>query len=222
MPEYLFVETYSYSPGETLSPFLDNARQVLENLGYAGKDVETWLSRVAWEPDGSGFGLSLEPSARLERVMVNSHALFAKPIVSGWTQQSIPQLQEAWVCLTLAFETQTEKQNLDTVNSFSTNYAQDHRYQPGVGKAMWSVMRHCAALFPQALVYFTDEGQEGESWEALLTSQSGIWEFDMALIHHSLAGHFASNSEQFAHIHLPEGVGFARTARWKTLPWEEE
>src|SRR5258708_13692826 len=95
MHEYLFVETYSYSPGETLSPFLDNARQVLENLGYAGKDVETWLSRVAWQPDGSGFGLALEPSARLKREMVNSHVLFAKPLVLEWHQRIITQHKPA-------------------------------------------------------------------------------------------------------------------------------
>lgn len=134
---------------------------------------------------------------------------------------SIPQLQAPWTCLTLAFETQTERQNLDTVSSFSPNFAQDHRYQPGVGKAMWSVICQCTALFPQALVYFTDEGQGLQAWAALLSSQSGIWEFDMALIPHSFAAHFASNSEEFAHIHLPEGVGFARTTRWNTLPWEE-
>jgi hypothetical protein len=221
MPEFLSVEAYSHYPGETLSPFIGDSRQLLENFGYAGKDVEAWLTQIAWEPDGSGFGSSLEPPAALEKVVVNGHTLFAKPIINGWAQESIPQLQEAWVNLTLAFETQTRRQNLDIVNSFSANYAQDHQYQPGVGKAVWSIMRRCTAIFPQTLVYFTNEAQTGESWNALLTGQEGIWEFEAALIPHSLVARFIPISDQFAHIYLPEEVGFARTTCWSVLPWEE-
>jgi hypothetical protein len=221
MPEYLSVEAYSSYPEETLSPFLDDSRQLLENLGYAGKDRETWLTQIAWESDGSGFVSSLEPLAVLEKVVVNGRALFAKPIVNGWTQETIPQLQEAWVCLTLAFETQTRRQNLDTVNSFSEDYSQNHRYQLGVGKGAWLMMHQCAAIFPQTLVYFTNELQTGKSWNALLTSQKGLWEFEVALIPHNFAARFTPIPDQFAHIHLPEGVGFARTSCWSILPWEE-
>jgi hypothetical protein len=27
--------------------------------------------------------------------------------------------------------------------------------------------------------------------------------------------------DTFAHVHVPEGMGFASTACWKRLPWEE-
>ncbi len=221
MPEYLSVEAYSHYSEETLSPFLNNARQLLEQLGYTGKDLEAWLTRIAWEQDGSGFGSTLEPSATLEQVVVNGHALYAKPIVFGRPQERLPQIQEAWVNLTLAFETQTSRQNLDTVSSFSATYAQDHRYQPGVGKAVWSIMRRCAVLFPHALVYFTNEAQTGESWDALLTGQEKIWGFEAALIPHALGARFIPIPDPFAHIRLPEAVGFACTARWSGLPWDE-
>ncbi|HEU5376952.1 MAG TPA: hypothetical protein VFV38_16095 [Ktedonobacteraceae bacterium] len=58
MPEYLPVETYRPYPEENLIPFLDASRRLLKTLGCAGKDVETWLVQIAWEPDGSGFGSS--------------------------------------------------------------------------------------------------------------------------------------------------------------------
>lgn len=221
MPEYLSIEIYSSYPEKILSPFLDDVRQMLEDLGYAGKDVECWLAQIAWEPDESGFSSSLEPSAMLEKVVVNDHTLITKPIVNGWTQETISQLQRAWVSLTLACETQTERQNLDTVDSFATNYSQQHQYQPGVGKAVWRIMRQCADLFPQSLVYFTNEAQTSQPWNALLTSQKEIWEFEAALIPRSFIAHFVPIPEQFAHIHLPGGVGFARTSCWSILPWEE-
>lgn len=221
MPEYLSVEAYSHYSEETLSPFLNNSRQLLEQLGYTGKDVEAWLTQIAWERDGSGFGSSLDPPVALEKVVVNGHALLAKPIVFGRSQERLPQIQAAWVNLTLAFETQTSRQNLDAVSSFSATYAQDHRYQPGVGKAVWLIMRQCAALFPHTLVYFTTEAQTGESWNALLTGQEKIWAFEVALIPHALGARFLSIPDHFAHIHLPEGVGFASIARWSVLPWDE-
>jgi hypothetical protein len=221
MPEYLSVETYSNYPRETLSLFLDNSRQLLKDLGYAGENMETWLTQIAWEPDGGGFGLTLEPPAALEKVKINGHTLLAMPIADGWTPKSVPNLQETWVSLSLAFETQTERQNLDTEDSFSANYTQNHRYQPGVGKAMWSIMRQCAALFPQPLVYFTNEAQTGKSWDALLTDQEGLWKFEVALIPRSFITHFIPIPDQFARIDLPEGIGFAHTPRWSVLPWEE-
>lgn len=221
MPEYLSIETYGHYPEETLSPFLNSSRQLLENLGYTGKEVEAWLAQIVWEPDGSGFGSSFEPGVSLEKVVVNGHPLLAKPIVNGWTQVSIPQLQEAWVSLTLAFETQTERQNLDNMSSFSVNYVQGHRYQPGVGKAVWSIMRQCSDLFPQTLVYFTNEAQADESWNALLASQEKIWEFEAAIIPYSLAPRFTAVPSEFVRTRLPEGMGFARATCWSTLPWEE-
>jgi hypothetical protein len=48
-----------------------------------------------------------------------------------------------------------------------------------------------------------------------------IWEFEMALIPHSFVARFIPVLDQFAHIHLPEGVGFARLPRWSVLPWKE-
>jgi hypothetical protein len=221
MPEYLSVEAYSSCPEENLSTFFDKVRRLLEELRYASKDVETWLAQITWEPDGSGFSSSVKYAAPLEGVVVNGHALVAKPMVNGWTQEHLPDLQETWVNLTLAFETQTTRQNLETENSFSASYFQNHRYYSGVGKGIESIMRRCAALFPQSLIYFTNEGQTGRSWNALMTNQEGIWEFEMALIPHTLVSRFAPIPDQFSSTPLPEGVEFARTACWNILPWNE-
>ncbi|HEU5377393.1 MAG TPA: hypothetical protein VFV38_18380 [Ktedonobacteraceae bacterium] len=221
MPEYLSVETYISYPEENLIPFLDASHRLHKTLGYAGKDVETWLAQIAWEPDGSGFSSSFEHAIPLEKVAVNDHALLARPMVNEWTQEHIPDLQQAWVSVTLAFETQTQRQNLETVNSFSANYAHSHRYQSGVGKGIASIMRQCTVFFPQALIYFTNEGQAGVSWNALMANEKGFWEFEMALIPHPLVAYFTPIPDQFASIHRPEGVEFARTSCWSVLPWNE-
>lgn len=221
MPEYLSVEVYSSYSEKTLSPFIESTRQLLEDLGYAGENMETWLAQIAWGPGGGGFALPLEPPTILRKVQVNGQALFAMPIADGWTWETVPNLPEAWVSLSLAFETQTERQDLDTVNSFSAQYAQDHRYRLRVGRAIWSVMRTCSARFPQSLVYFTHEAQTGRSWQSLATGREWLWDFEVAFIPHAFTEHFLSIPEQFAQIHLPEGVGLANTARWSVLPWDE-
>lgn len=221
MPEYLCVEAYMKCPDEVLFPLLDQFRYLLGDLGYTDSTVATRLAGIAWEPDGGGFGVSLDPAQVLRKVLVNAQPVLALPIVSGWTQQSIPSLQEPWVSCTLAFETQTSRQNFDMVGSFDLEYAQKHTYQPGVGRAMWFVMSLFAARFPQSLIYFTNEAQTGTYWEDLLASQEEIWAFEAALIPHSFSERFTPIPDEFARILVPEGAGFASTVRWKTLPWEE-
>ena len=220
MPEYLSVEVYSRYSNGVLSSFLASSQNLLGQVGYVSKEVETWLARIRWEPDGSGFSSSLE-TLELQNVHTNGRALFAKPIVNGWTKESIPSIQQPWVSFALAFETQTQRQNLDSISSFAAQYEQQHHYQLGVGKAIWSVMCQCVSVFSQPLVYFTNEAQAGESWEAVVTGREGIWTFEAAHIPHQYSALFTPIPDTFAHVLVPEGMGFASTARWKRLLWEE-
>jgi hypothetical protein len=220
MPEYLSVEVYSRCSDGSLSSLLAASQNLLEQVGYVSKEVETWLARIRWEPDGSGFGSSLE-TLELQKIHANGHALFAKPIVNGWTKEGISHIQQPWVSFALAFETQTQRQNLDSISSFAANHEQQHHYQRGVGKAIWPVMCQCANVFSQSLVYFTNEAQTGESWKAVVTGQEDVWVFEAALIPHQFSALFTPIPDTFAHIQVPEGMGFASIARWKRLPWEE-
>src|SRR5712691_1454287 len=115
MPEYLSVETYIRCPDERLSSVLGQFRYLLEHLGYTNPIGASKLTQIVWESDGGGFGVSLDPEHRLRKVMVNDQPVFVRPIVDGWTQQRFPYLQEPWISCTLAFETQTSRQNFDTV-----------------------------------------------------------------------------------------------------------
>ena len=72
-------------------------------------------------------------------------------------------------------------------------------------------MRRCAQRFPQSLVYFTNEAQTGISWDTLFSNEGDLWNFEAALLPHTLAARFQPIPEQFA----------ARE-RWNTVPWGED
>lgn len=221
MPEYLSVMTYlSYSDTSELPKIVQQYSQILERLGYAGQDIKDELSQARWEEEEDHFSYSLHYEVPFQRLQLAGHPLFANPIVHGWTSGTFPDLQEPWVSIDFACETQTERQDLDSVSSFSRDYAASHTYMPGVGRVIWQVMREFFATWGEP-VWFTYEGQEDKAWLALLTGKGNLWDFQAALIPERLAHRFDVVPEGYFKADVPEGIGLAESARWPILPWNE-
>lgn len=221
MPEYLSVMTYlNYSDNSALPQIMQQYGEILERLGYAKQDVSEWLAQLPWEEDGSLSGCASDVEVPFEHIQFDGHPLFAKPIAHGWLNENHPELKASWFSLELAIETQTERQDLDSVSSFSNTYIEEHRYRPGVGHIIWQVMREFFATWGEP-VWFTHEGQWDKAWLALVTGKGKVWDFQAALIPERLAHRFEVVPEGYSRADVPEGIGLVERERWTVLPWNE-
>lgn len=123
-----------------------------------------------------------------------------------------------WLSFELGFETEGEDQYLVTASAFDPVSG---TYIPGVGRALWHVMRAFADEFKGMPVYCAFEGFEGHAFEALETGNGNLWSFDAALIPPALAPRFSPVSAGYEMEEVAEGVALADRSAWVTLPWRE-
>ncbi len=209
MPEYE-ISTHLQCPGSSLGEILDHFGQALAKLGGDRSTVLSWLRQVDWPNNGSGF-VSEGDAFRLSGNSGIDTPLIGAPYVFGYTPFSIPGLQPNWVQVSLIFD--------DTSETLEVMEGSEWKYRPRVGWAAFGVMREFVRFLGGSLVYFGDFSSSNQSWHALHGRDGNLWAFDCALVSPSLSARFEPLSAGYDREPLPEGIAFARRARWMSEPW---
>jgi hypothetical protein len=208
MPEYTQIETYRTCTRQTAPLVTAQYVTLLKHLHCTDSHLLETLLNVTWPSKEdevwnftsfSPFSLTAETMEEIAcagvAMMQDATALLA-------------QHDKAWIAYDLYFEART-------LRNRSTS-----RYLPKQGGTLWSLLRRFAS-FGELGAYLTDEGQDGDTYQALTEGGGHLWSFDLALIPLALAHHFQPVPPLYERVVVQEGIACARRDRWVAFPWTE-
>ena len=211
MPPEVNVEVYLPCPKGALPGLVEQFRRLLDSLGYTGHDSDFWDGERGWDADGDYYGPGTHRACPVTGLTVAGRDLLGEVSVLGWTSSSISDLRGYWVSLEFGFDTEGEEQRL--VGRVESDPAPLGMYFPGVGRALWHVMRAYARTWPTRPIFCTYEGWWGVPWQALTTDEGNLWSFDAALIPLDLRARFSPLPEDYVSEIVPEGLALAPRSR---------
>lgn len=208
MAEFHNLQCYAVLDSRSFPDVVSRFGAVLRACGVRDARVEEFLRTLAPERWEEGFSFTGH-HAWVEFASAE-FPLRAAPHVLGYTPDAFPGQDRRWLEVGLLFETE----ELQTGSSFSTR-----EYKPGLGSAIWNLMKHFGPAFGDIGVFFTDEAQDGRPLQGILDETSSRWEFDLAWIPEKNARLFLPIPDAFVPQSVPGGVGIARKAAWSDPPW---
>lgn len=168
MPAYHQIEIYiDLTPGLPL---------VVERLIALGEDrpwmppiIAHWLRDQAesanFSVDDDGLARHTAHSPRFN-LLLGDRPVPVWWLLSGWVSSDV----SAWLTWQLMVE-------YESVN------ARPAGYRPGVLTDIWAIMAEISAQLPNAVMFWTDEVQDGVAWNAIAhADRTACWQFDLAII----------------------------------------
>jgi hypothetical protein len=169
MPAYHQIEVYI-----DLAP---ECRPVWERLIALGTD-RSWMPPIIvhWLRDqreaansGADDGRLVQPTAHSPRfnLVLGDRPVSVWWLLSGWVS---PDVSAAWLTWQLMVD-------------YESVHAGPDGYRPGVLTDIWAIMAEISAQLPDAVIFWTDEVQDGVAWNAIAhADRTACWQFDLAII----------------------------------------
>jgi hypothetical protein len=208
MPEFHNLQCYTGLDSRTFRDAVSRFGAVLRACGVRDDRVDEYLRTVDGKEPAEGFVFTGR-HAWVEFESAGFH-LRGAPHIVGYTPDVFPGQDRGWLEVGMLFETE----DLQTGSSFST-----WAYRPGLGAAIWNLMKHFGPAFSDVGVFFTDEAQDGQPLEGIVEDTDARWQFDLAWIPENIADRFPPRPDAFIRHPVSGGIGMARTDAWSDPPW---
>jgi len=169
MPEYSYLQTFVPIEEEDFHPIIQRFSALLQSIHLWNDEYEEALSKFSWDIEDGGFvystttGLSSAPS--------HLSPILLKPFVLGLSDSD----QNSLVRNFLAIEFLIESEDLRSLRMW--------RYYPSTFQLVRKLANLLFEQFPNSVVYFCDEAQDGQDFENLKNRHlAALWKFDYALV----------------------------------------
>ena len=205
MPEYHQIETYSDLKSD-LSEFRLRCAEFFASLGWLNSAIQEWLDAFSWEISEDGFVYSTKPHAKIKHQQFDIQFMLL-----GWTPKVLPSLTNSCVELEILFETE----KIDDHSKIP-----QIRYTAQAQKAVWHIMREASKHFLDYGIFFTDEAQDTNSLEGLVTRNfEKSWQFELAIINSKYQSCYMPTHPGYFYKTHQEELWLARKFVWDAPPW---
>ena len=208
MPEYHQIETYATIKNDVRDN-IATCKKFLQELGWLSSEIENWLNGFIWSVSDDGFVYAnLSPKIN---IILLGESMDVQLMLLGWTSKIIESLP----CSCLGFEILLETEKIDDLSRHP-----EIRYKENFRKTVWDVMKKASKFYPEYGVFFTDEVQDGRTWESFFDKDSEkIWQFECAIIPSQTKQHFNLPNDNFFSKETEKQLWLARKFVWDEPLW---
>ena len=168
MPELNNVQTYEKIEGTNFKPVIERFSKVLINIGLWNSEIKEAFETFDWIVEDNGFVYGT--TSYLQAIPSSFSDIKIRPLVTGYTSEIDPSFDGNWIACDLLIESS----EILTYNS---------KYKLGVFELVKALVQEMQKEFTQNGVYFTDEGQDGQDFFALIeNNKSKLWQFEYAVL----------------------------------------
>ncbi|MBD2843557.1 hypothetical protein IDH44_00010 [Paenibacillus sp. IB182496] len=209
MPEYSQIQTYLKCDQSNIKEILLDFIAALNEIGIYENKIISAFNRLEWDIAEDG-ALSVTGGEETIELKIHGQQIHIRPFVMGWTLNSIKELQQSWLEVSLLLWTEEITQS-----SFCNTVREEYR------STIWEFMNVFSRIFNQSGVYFTNEATDGRPWEAIIQAEpSGTWMFDAAIINDVLIYYYKEiDDNNFFSKNNETKLLIARKDTWINEPW---
>ncbi len=169
MSEIYNLQTFEKLEGSNYKPTLERFCNVLQKTGLWNEEIKHAFDNFQWKVEPNGYVYST--ITQLDYVPLKPVNIKIKPLIMIYTPALGPTFKDNWICCELLIKAKD-----------LWSY-ENEQFFPGALKLVKSLALQMHKEFSQSAIYFTDEEQDEEDFNALRSnSKRNLWQFDYALI----------------------------------------